>query len=131
SIWQRVRALRRAGTTILLTTHYMEEATQLCDEIVIMDRGRVIASGSPARLVAEQVAPDVVEVWGGDEAVDAFVANAGREAERISDRLLVYTDRGEEVRRELASRFRPDQLLLRRATLEDVFLKLTGRELRE
>ena len=130
AIWQRVRALKRSGTTILLTTHYMEEAAQLCDEIVIMDKGRLIASGSPRQLVAEHVAPDVLEIQGWDEALAEFVGNAGWETERLADRLFVYTDRGNEVHRDLASRFEA-QLLLRHATLEDVFLRLTGRELRE
>ena len=131
AIWQRVRALKRAGTTILLTTHYMEEAAQLCDTLVIMDHGRVIASGSPERLVSEHVSRDVLEIWGWEDGLPAFLESQGWEAERLADRIFLYTDQGDAVYRELTSRFRMDQCLLRRGTLEDVFLKLTGRSLIE
>ena len=130
-VWERLRELKRNGVAMLLTTHYMEEAAQLCDTLVIMDHGRVIASGSPERLVSEHVSRDVLEIWGWEDGLPAFLESQGWEAERLADRIFLYTDQGDAVYRELTSRFRMDQCLLRRGTLEDVFLKLTGRDLRE
>jgi len=131
SIWQRVRALKSTGTTILLTTHYMEEAAQLCDQLVIMDHGKIIAAGAPEDLVGRHVGRDVIEVWGQGQSLEEFVRARGWTAEFLPDRVFIYTDRGEEDYHELVAGFRLDQCLLRRGTLEDVFLKLTGRELRE
>ncbi len=130
-IWQRIRALRKAGTTILLTTHYMEEAAQLCDRVVFMDQGRVIAEGSPERLVRENVAPDVLEIVGADEELVRALGEDGIGLEVLADRIYAYTDRGEAVHRFVTDNFRVEQCILRRGSLEDVFLKLTGRELRE
>ncbi len=131
SIWQRVRALSRSGTTILLTTHYMEEAAALCDRLVIMDRGRIVAQGAPEALVREHVARDVIEVADGSEALPDFAAARGWVTEAVPDRLLIYSARGDEDYRALREGFPAARVLLRRATLEDVFLKLTGRDLRE
>jgi lipooligosaccharide transport system ATP-binding protein len=131
SIWQRLRALKRTGTTIALTTHYMEEAAQLCDRLVIIDRGRVIAKGSPAEVVAQHVSRDVIEVSGYDSSLAGHIREKGWPAEMMGDRAFIYSNNGEQDYRELSEGFRVDQCLLRRGNLEDVFLKLTGRELRE
>jgi len=131
SIWQRVRALKKNGTTILLTTHYMEEAAQLCDRLVIMDRGRIIAEGPPAELVTQHVTRDVIEVWGYEQALLEFVREKGWQSEVLADRIFIYSNQGDEDYRELTAAFGMNQCLLRRGNLEDVFLKLTGRELRE
>jgi lipooligosaccharide transport system ATP-binding protein len=133
-VWERLRSLKRSGKTLLLTTHYMEEAAQLCDRLIVVDHGRIIAAGSPLELVRSTVPPRVVEVQ-GDADVDAVRTAAGgaaREVERVGDRVLAYGEDAEAI----ASRIRSDgvphtALLLRDATLEDVFLRLTGHALVE
>ena len=130
-IWQRIRALKKSGTTILLTTHYMEEAAQLCDRIIFMDRGRVLADGSPESLVRENVTKDVLEISGGTHELLEVLGRNGLKLEILPDRVYAYTDRGDELHRLITEKFPVDQCLLRRGTLEDVFLKFTGRELRE
>ncbi len=130
-VWERIQRLVRSGTSVLLTTHYMEEAALLCDCIAIMDRGKIVAEGAPSELVRREIGKAVVEVYGAGESVRRFAADRGWQGELHGDRLYVYTDDGEGTHRELTSRFHLEQCLLRMATLEDVFLKLTGRELRE
>jgi lipooligosaccharide transport system ATP-binding protein len=131
-VWERLRSLKRQGKTLLITTHYMEEAAQLCDALVILDRGRIIAEGTPRDLVRARVAPRVVEVQGEAtaEAVARAAGDLARDVERIGDRVLVYGSDSEAI----ASRIRTSgvshtALLLRDATLEDVFLRLTGHAL--
>jgi len=130
-VWTRIRQLRKAGTTILLTTHYLEEAAQLCDRLVIMDRGRILVEGAPGALVAEHIGRDVVEVWGGGDDLLAHVRARDWRHEKLSDRIVIATEHGEEIHQDIAGRFPMDQVILRHANLEDVFLKLTGRGLRE
>ena len=131
-IWERLRALRRQGTTILITTHYMEEATQLCDRLVIMDRGRILTEGTPAGLVARVVGRDIVEIWNADADVEERLADQGLAWERAGDRLyLKVGGEGEALHAALVRALPRHQIVLRRATLEDVFLTLTGRELRD
>ncbi|HKY31288.1 MAG TPA: ATP-binding cassette domain-containing protein [Candidatus Polarisedimenticolia bacterium] len=130
-VWQRIQGLTRAGTTILLTTHYMEEAARLCDRLVIMDRGRIIVEGAPAELVRREIGEAVVEVIDPPPGVAALAGERGWRTERLADRLSVHTSRTEEVFGELAARFPESSRVVRMATLEDVFLKLTGRALRE
>jgi lipooligosaccharide transport system ATP-binding protein len=130
-VWRRVRLLREEGVTILLTTHYMEEAARLCDRLVIMDAGRILVEGSPADLVARHVGREVVEVGGAEDGIRDFAAERGWDAEPAGDRLLIYTADGDDVRRQVADRFHPADCTLRMANLEDVFLRLTGHELRD
>jgi lipooligosaccharide transport system ATP-binding protein len=132
-VWERLRRLKRGGKTLLLTTHYMEEAAQLCDEIVVLDHGRVIARGTPAELVREHVAPRVVEVQGVEDGANEVVRLAGdlaQEVEAVGDRVLIYAADGEEIVSRIREAGVPHQaLILREATLEDVFLRLTGHAL--
>ena len=132
-VWERLRRLKRGGKTLLLTTHYMEEAAQLCDEIVVLDHGRVIARGTPAELVREHVAPRVVEVQGVEDGAGDIVRVAGdlaQDVEAVGDRVLIYAADGEEVVSRIREAEIPHQaLILREATLEDVFLRLTGHAL--
>lgn len=130
-LWEKIRELRRKGVTILLTTHYMEEAAQLCDRLVIMDKAKILVKGSPAELTARHARPTVVEVWNPPAAAEAWVKARGTPCERHGDRLYAYPDAGEALHRELVSRFNAEQVIVRRGTLEDVFLRLTGRDLRE
>ena len=133
NLWERLYDLRRRQVTLLLTTHYMDEAEQLCDRLVIMDHGKIVATGSPRELIAEHASPHVVELQidtadGVPDAVLALEEKAAR-AERLRHRLLLYTTDGEQMIAQAAHDLPDVQSLLRRSTLEDVFLRITGREL--
>ncbi|TMQ53007.1 MAG: ABC transporter ATP-binding protein [Candidatus Eisenbacteria bacterium] len=131
AIWTRIRSLRAHGTTVLLTTHYMEEATQLCDRVVVMDDGKILLEGAPLDLVEREVGRTVVEAWNyGEEFVHFMRALPGR-LEEVGDRLYFYPKEGDHIERLFEERFPHQERLIRRATLEDVFLKLTGRALRD
>jgi lipooligosaccharide transport system ATP-binding protein len=138
--WEKLRQLKRTGVTQVLTTHYMDEAAALCDRLVIMDRGRIVAEGTPADLVREHVGREVVELRGLEDdrarrALGALLASDGGDAERHEvhgDLVLVYTADGEALLHRIREAALPiESAMLRRATLEDVFLKLAGRMLRE
>ena len=131
AIWARVRGLRARGTTVLLTTHYMEEASHLCDRVVIMDGGRILIEGAPQSLVDREVGRTVVEAWNYGEAFAEFLRDLPGRLEEVGDRLYFYPGEGDHIERMLEERFPQQERLIRRATLEDVFLKLTGRALRE
>jgi lipooligosaccharide transport system ATP-binding protein len=131
AIWTRVRALRATGVTVLLTTHYMEEAAQLCDRVIVIDNGTILLEGTPGRLVAQEVGNTVVEAWNHGEEFAAFVRGLPGRVEDVGDRLYFYPLEGDHVERLLDERFPEQERLIRRATLEDVFLKLTGRALRD
>jgi lipooligosaccharide transport system ATP-binding protein len=130
-IWDRLRALRASGVTILLTTHYMEEAAQLCDEILVLDGGRVLVQGCPAKLVREKIGERVVEVWGDVERVTAFATQKDLPYEAAPGRTLLHSNGGDDLLGAIRSAFPDAQVTSHPATLEDVFLKLTGRDLRE
>jgi lipooligosaccharide transport system ATP-binding protein len=136
AVWTALERLKLEGVTLILTTHYMEEAARLCDRLVIMDQGRIITEGTPAALVAEHVGRDVLELTVEDGyPVAALVASLeGRlDSHELADRqLLLYTDDAEELLANIDhERFPTERALVRRATLEDVFLRLAGRSLRE
>lgn len=130
-VWDRIRALRRQGKTILLTTHYMDEAQVLCDRLVIMDHGRILVEGPPVELVRSRVGKEVVEVWGYPPALLQQVRANDWSHQSATDRLFIYTDRGESVLAAIAGKHQTERCMIRAAGLEDLFLKLTGRELRE
>jgi lipooligosaccharide transport system ATP-binding protein len=132
-VWERLRRLKRGGKTLLLTTHYMEEAAQLCDELVVLHHGRVIARGTPRDLIAQHAAPRVVELQGtevGSEEIERLADGFARDVEGVGDRVLVYADDGDVIAARIRSAGVPHHaLILRDATLEDVFLRLTGHAL--
>jgi lipooligosaccharide transport system ATP-binding protein len=131
-IWERLKQLLGQGKTILLTTHFMDEAERLCDRLSVMDRGRIICTGSPSELIASHIEPQVVEVF-GDGAADWARAHGERlcrRCEKTGETIFCYTRDGEPVMQTLDGR-QDLRYLHRRANLEDVFLKLTGRDLRE
>jgi lipooligosaccharide transport system ATP-binding protein len=130
-IWDRLRELRASGVTILITTHYMEEAAQLCDQILVLDGGRVLVQGSPADLIRERIGQRVVEVWGDTNQVRAFADQNGLSYEEAPGRVLLHGGAGEDILGPIRERFPEAHVTSRPATLEDVFLKLTGRDLRE
>ncbi len=129
-IWARLRDLRHQGKTLLLTTHYMEEAERLCDELVIMDRGRILDQGSPRALVRRHVEPEVIEIRTPEHLQGMLEGLEGCRLETVGDTLYCYT---QDARPLLARIDGAAELLFlhRPANLEDVFLKLTGRELRD
>jgi lipooligosaccharide transport system ATP-binding protein len=131
AIWTRIRSLRAHGTTVLLTTHYMEEATQLCDRVVVMDDGKILLEGAPLDLVEREVGRTVVEAWNYGEEFAHFMRALPGRLEEVGDRLYFYPKEGDHIERIFEERFPHQERLIRRATLEDVFLKLTGRALRD
>jgi lipooligosaccharide transport system ATP-binding protein len=132
-IWERLYTLKRGGATLLLTTHYMDEAEQLCDRLVVMDKGRIVASGSPRELIEQHVTREVLELRLAPSVRASLDGRLGTLADRIEelpDRVLLYADDGEQVlERAHAAGIAIERALVRRATLEDVFLRLTGRTL--
>jgi lipooligosaccharide transport system ATP-binding protein len=132
-LWDRLYRLKREGATLIITTHYMDEAEQLCDRLVVMDQGKIVAEGSPRQLIQRYAPREVVELrfsdGDKDEAVLKMDGLASR-SEVLADRILLYTDDAEDTQTGLHSRgINPEQVLVRRSTLEDVFLRLTGRGL--
>ena len=130
-VWERLEQLKNQSMTILLTTHYMDEAARLCDNLVIMDHGKILAQGSPRSLIREYTGGHIIEVAEPDEALRAFSQEKHDRVEDLGHRLIIYAANGHELYQELCDRFSQKSCILRSATLEDVFLKLTGRELRE
>lgn len=130
-LWDKLAELKGQGLTILLTTHYMEEASRLCDRLVIVDHGRILIEGQPAALVREEVGRSVLEISNPSPEVREFLIKESCDLEDLGSRLLVYPDDGDELFRKLTNDVRAEGCTLRAATLEDLFLKLTGRDLRE
>jgi lipooligosaccharide transport system ATP-binding protein len=132
-VWDRLFRLKQQGVTIVLTTHYMDEAEQLCDRLVVMDKGLIVAEGSPLDLIRAWSTREVAELRfgvGEHEALAAKVADLAERVEVLPDRLLLYTSDGEETLAKVHERgLAPSVSLVRRSTLEDVFLRLTGRTL--
>ncbi|MER3388396.1 MAG: ATP-binding cassette domain-containing protein [Microcella sp.] len=134
-LWDRLFRLKEQGTTLVLTTHYMDEAEQLCDRIVVIDKGRIMAEGSPAQLIREHSSREVLEVRFGSDRnarVAEQIVGLGERIEVLPDRLLIYSANGEAELVALTERgLHPITSLVRRSSLEDVFLRLTGRSLIE
>jgi lipooligosaccharide transport system ATP-binding protein len=132
-LWDRLYRLKQQGVTLVLTTHYMDEAEQLCDRLVVMDGGRIVAEGSPRDLISRHSTREVLELRfaaGTNAERSDSIADLGERQEILPDRILVYDDDGESVLHEVHERgLAPESALVRRSTLEDVFLRLTGRTL--
>jgi lipooligosaccharide transport system ATP-binding protein len=130
-LWDRVTRLKQQGVTILLTTHYMEEAARLCDRLIIVDHGRILVEGRPRDLVSRFVGRQVIESSPACDSLRAFARDRALDHEDLGDRLILYCKDDESLYREITRRYCADPCTLRMGTLEDVFLKLTGRDLRE
>lgn len=134
-LWDRLYQLKERGATQVITTHFMDEAEQLCDRLVVMDAGKIVAEGSPQALINEHVRREVLEVrfgYGRNEEHLPQLDGVGSRIEVLPDRLLIYDDNGDAALSELHRReIVPESALVRRSSLEDVFLKLTGRTLVE
>jgi lipooligosaccharide transport system ATP-binding protein len=132
-VWERLFRLRQRGVTLVLTTHYMDEAEQLCDRLVVMDAGRIVAEGSPRELIKRYSTRDVVEMRFSEDTLDSYaskLAGIGERVEVLPDRILLYAGDGDAAAAAVHDRdLHPASVLVRRSTLEDVFLHLTGRTL--
>jgi lipooligosaccharide transport system ATP-binding protein len=132
-VWERLFRLKQRGVTLVLTTHYMDEAEQLCDRLVVMDRGRIVAEGSPRELIERHSTREVVELRFGIDPLDGYQSKLdgiGERVEVLPDRILVYAVDGDGAAAAVHSRgLSPSSVLVRRSSLEDVFLHLTGRTL--
>lgn len=130
-VWERLGALRSQGLTILLTTHYMEEAAHLCDRLVIMDHGSILVEGSPSALIEAHVGRYVIEVSEPTSELRTYLAAHYPGHEDLGHRLIIYSQAQDELFHRIAEDYCKEGCLLRTTTLEDVFLRLTGRDLRE
>jgi lipooligosaccharide transport system ATP-binding protein len=136
-VWDRLYRLKQRGVTLVLTTHYMDEAEQLCDRLVVMDKAKIVAAGSPRELIGRYSTREVVELRFPpqvhdtlDGQLDGQLTGLAERVEHLPDRLLVYTPDGDAAIGAFHERgLRPESVLVRRSTLEDVFLRLTGRSL--
>lgn len=132
-LWDRLFRLKEQGVTLILTTHYMDEAEQLCDRLIVVDKGRIMAEGSPAELIREHSTREVVELRFGSErnaTIGSLLEGIGERLEVLPDRVLMYAHDGESALEQVSARgLRPLTSLVRRSSLEDVFLRLTGRSL--
>lgn len=134
-LWDRLFRLKEDGVTLIITTHFMDEAEQLCDRLIVMDKGKIMAEGSPAQLIRQYATREVLEVRFGSDR-NQQVAPVLRELcdriEELPDRILLYVEDGEALlERIVAKKLHPTTSLVRRSSLEDVFLRLTGRSLIE
>ena len=134
-LWDRLYRLKQRGVTLVLTTHYMDEAEQLCDRLVVMDKAKIVAEGSPRALIEQYSTREVTELrfpTGVQETLDGQLDGLAERVERLPDRVLLYADDGESVVAGAHDRgLHPETVLVRRSTLEDVFLRLTGHSIRD
>jgi lipooligosaccharide transport system ATP-binding protein len=132
ALWDRLYRLKQQGVTLIITTHYMDEAEQLCDRLVIMDKGKIVAEGSPRQLIDRYATREVVELRlpVGHELGEAALDGLAKRTEVLPDRTLLYTDNADQTLFDVSERaLEVESTIVRRSTLEDVFLRLTGRSL--
>jgi lipooligosaccharide transport system ATP-binding protein len=136
-LWQRLRSLKTSGVSMVLNTHYMEEAAQLCDRIAVMDQGKIITTGQPREMVLEHVGAEVIELRAApslDQEIASTLEGLGLKTERFGDTFYIYLPAEKGLLKELTQRLIPlnhQEMIHRQATLEDLFLQLTGRDLIE
>ncbi|MCE5334958.1 MAG: ATP-binding cassette domain-containing protein [Desulfobacteraceae bacterium] len=130
-VWERLEMLRANGLSILITTHYMEEASRLCDRLIIMDQGKILVAGEPADLIEQYAGDHVVEIVNPDDEVRELVESRGFMHDSLEHRIIIYGKKAERLFEVVGEQFCRQTCVKRMASLEDVFLRLTGRELRE
>jgi lipooligosaccharide transport system ATP-binding protein len=130
-LWERLETLKRSGLTVLITTHYMEEAERLCDRLVIIDHGKILVEGTPEALKARHAGERVIEMSGSGDELTAFLRANQVSFDDLGDRLLIYLSADTMLEDRIRTDYCLDHCAFRSGTLEDVFLRLTGRELRE
>lgn len=129
-MWEKLRELKKNGATIVMTTHYLEEAAQLCDRLVIMDNGKILVEGTPEEIIREHIGSDIVETEDSDEIRNCLDNNNAR-YEVIGGIVQIYSNHPQMITDNLMNQCSLEKITARKATLEDVFLKLTGRKLRD
>jgi lipooligosaccharide transport system ATP-binding protein len=130
-VWQKLETLKESGMTILITTHNMEEASRLCDRLVIIDHGKILVTGRPRELISRYAGKNVIEVVAPSPELRAHVNAGSIEHDDLGRRMVLYVPEGSDVGATVRDRFCDERCIYRNSTLEDVFLRLTGRELRE
>jgi len=130
-VWEKLEALKQKGLTVLITTHYMEEAAQLCDRLVIVDHGKILVNGTPAELITRHAGGSVIEIEGPDQALRDYIAQNEIACDDLGRKLIVYTTEDSATNTVIREQFCTARCTFRRSSLEDVFLRLTGRALRE
>lgn len=130
-VWDRLLKLKKRGLTMLLTTHYMDEAESLCDRLLIMNRGKIIAEGPPRDLIIEHAAESVIEIESPGNEVRAYIKDHQIRHDDLGERIIIYTRPNGPLENDVREKFCMESCIYRAGNLEDVFLRLTGRELRE
>jgi lipooligosaccharide transport system ATP-binding protein len=130
-VWDRLEKLKASGLSVVLTTHYMEEASRLCDRLVIFDGGKILVDGSPRDLIAKHAGRHVIEIGGPDQALRDHLNAQHVPHDDLGQRIILYTPDGQDISAGIRENFCHEKCTFRNGTLEDVFLRLTGRELRE
>jgi lipooligosaccharide transport system ATP-binding protein len=130
-VWDRLEKLKASGLSVVLTTHYMEEASRLCDRLVIVDHGKILVDGSPTDLIQKHAGRHVIEIGGPDQALRDYLKAHGIAHDDLGQRVILYTPDESDASAAVRDNFCHEQCTFRNGTLEDVFLRLTGRELRE
>ena len=130
-VWDRLEKLKSSGLSVVLTTHYMEEATRLCDRLVIVDHGKILVEGSPSELILKHAGRNVIEIGGPDQALRDYLKANQVAHDDLGQRIILFSPSGNELSAAVRDNFCHEQCTFRNGTLEDVFLRLTGRELRE
>ena len=130
-VWEKLGDLKKSGLTVVITTHYMEEATHLCDRLVILDHGKILVDGSPESLIDQHAGKHIIEIEGPDQALIEYIKEHGVEYDDLGNRLILYDPERKGMNNTLRRQYCHEKCIYRNSTLEDVFLRLTGRELRE
>ena len=130
-VWERLERLKASGLSILLTTHYMDEASRLCDRLIIVDHGHILIEGKPLDLIRKHVGHNIIEVANPSKELREYVRSHFQTYEDMEHRLIIYDEESEALFHTISTQFCEEGCILRLATLEDVFLRLTGRDLRE
>lgn len=130
-VWERLELLKKSGLSILLTTHYMDEASRLCDRLIIVDHGHILVEGKPLDLIRKHVGHNIIEVANPGKKLTEYVQSHLQAYEAMEHRLIIYEEESEALFHTISTQFCEEGCILRLATLEDVFLRLTGRDLRE
>lgn len=130
-VWDRLLALKKRGLTMVLTTHYMDEAENLCDRLAIMDQGKIIAEGRPRELINQYASESVIEIEGPDEKLKKYIRDNEVEHDDLGERVIIYAEPRGQLENLIREKFCVESCRFRAGNLEDVFLRLTGRELRE
>jgi lipooligosaccharide transport system ATP-binding protein len=130
-VWERLEGLRAGGMSILLTTHYMEEASRLCDRVIIMDHGEILVQGTVAELIQAHVGRNVIEITRTDDQLRSHLRSQHVHYDDLGNRMIIYGNENDRLFDVIRDQFCRENCTLRMSTLEDVFLRLTGRELRE